>query len=612
MAKRKAEVLQNSGRSNLWRPHKEGSLSARSNLNHTPATPAQRNSVYSSSKTLVSKQILDQSKPNPPAEASRCSTTKKLSDTGAATDRHREFIRSIDRYRSPSNDRHGNRRPSARGQSPRGQQPGGQSVRRHSTTSASKLATSSSANDSLPSVAQSNGCVVAALIPPTDKVPATPPRLVTIKATNLFTPTSLMVRRPNTKSSTKAVSKSIKSASSHVSGTSIPIIHSAPATGPAACTPAAAASIAVPAATRVPKATAVGQSNSTEFTMRDNINDFTNLPSSCSKPLHDGKHEDKHEVVAIMTRLVVPVIDFTALKKSQPTFVGPNAISLLYPLSLNQSADVEQALIGLFGLWGSTGDVLSETDRKANSSSQVSFIYGEVLPDGVRRLLDKEHLAAGGARTLVDLGSGKTRLALQAFLDHPNLESIVAIEFSPSRFECARKALRALAQANPKFMHFAESSIEAVLTHLTRSGKRTLTLRCQDLFLCTETFHADIVVCETHFPESRLAELVSLLSRLKDGARFVLYHGLAELPGIRLSADKVYVYPPVTLTDADKPIVFKRIAPGEGYATSWHSSCRFDLWERLHWDKCKNCKTRILSNEFPKHKKTCTSHPSSF
>jgi predicted RNA methylase len=38
-------------------------------------------------------------------------------------------------------------------------------------------------------------------------------------------------------------------------------------------------------------------------------------------------------------------------------------------------------------------------------------------------------------RTLVDLGSGLGKLAMQAFLSYPNLSRVIAVEFAPSRAE---------------------------------------------------------------------------------------------------------------------------------------------------------------------------------
>lgn len=49
-------------------------------------------------------------------------------------------------------------------------------------------------------------------------------------------------------------------------------------------------------------------------------------------------------------------------------------------------------------------------EAKATGSS---LLYGEVLPEGVCKLLDSNHADAANARVLVDLGMGTGKLCLQ-------------------------------------------------------------------------------------------------------------------------------------------------------------------------------------------------------
>ena len=55
---------------------------------------------------------------------------------------------------------------------------------------------------------------------------------------------------------------------------------------------------------------------------------------------------------------------------------------------------------------------------------------GEILFNGVSRIMDSLHLHAGasGTRTLFDLGSGCGRLCVQVFLQFPNLDKVVGVE----------------------------------------------------------------------------------------------------------------------------------------------------------------------------------------
>lgn len=50
------------------------------------------------------------------------------------------------------------------------------------------------------------------------------------------------------------------------------------------------------------------------------------------------------------------------------------------------------------------------------------------------KLLDDDHLRAGRADVLVDMGSGTGKLCMQAFLTYTNLTRVVGIELSASRF----------------------------------------------------------------------------------------------------------------------------------------------------------------------------------
>ena len=60
------------------------------------------------------------------------------------------------------------------------------------------------------------------------------------------------------------------------------------------------------------------------------------------------------------------------------------------------------------------------------------FFAGEILFNGVSRIMDSQHLNAGapGTRSLFDLGSGCGRLCVQVFLQFPNLVRVVGVEVS--------------------------------------------------------------------------------------------------------------------------------------------------------------------------------------
>ena len=57
-------------------------------------------------------------------------------------------------------------------------------------------------------------------------------------------------------------------------------------------------------------------------------------------------------------------------------------------------------------------------------NGNCSLLFGEVLPDGVSKMLDSDHLDASNATVLYDLGMGCGRLCMQAFLEYPNLDLV--------------------------------------------------------------------------------------------------------------------------------------------------------------------------------------------
>lgn len=67
-----------------------------------------------------------------------------------------------------------------------------------------------------------------------------------------------------------------------------------------------------------------------------------------------------------------------------------------------------------------------------NSCNLLFSSAGEILFNGVSRIMDPQHLNAGasGTRSLFDLGSGCGRLCVQVFLQFPNLVRVVGVEVS--------------------------------------------------------------------------------------------------------------------------------------------------------------------------------------
>lgn len=61
------------------------------------------------------------------------------------------------------------------------------------------------------------------------------------------------------------------------------------------------------------------------------------------------------------------------------------------------------------------------------------------------KLLDDDHMRAGRADVMLDLGSGTGKVCMQAFLTYSNLTRVIGIELSASRFQLGESACVRLA-----------------------------------------------------------------------------------------------------------------------------------------------------------------------
>ena len=197
-------------------------------------------------------------------------------------------------------------------------------------------------------------------------------------------------------------------------------------------------------------------------------------------------------------------------------------------------------------------------DRILATKSQSSLLYGEVLFEGAAKLFDSQHLNAEKGTVLVDLGSGVGKLALQAFLQFPNLSKVVGVELSPSRVTEAHSALQKLATSYSTSFQFnsnqdvkedhdtsinSSSSLSVpqigyrctLSTQKKKSqrkyrGKnhiRKLDIICNSLFSMEDIVaESDIVICETQILPESYSSLVILLSKMKSGARLLTYEDL--------------------------------------------------------------------------------------
>jgi SAM-dependent methyltransferase len=214
------------------------------------------------------------------------------------------------------------------------------------------------------------------------------------------------------------------------------------------------------------------------------------------------------------------------------------------------AAEIEVAFRILFGRsFGQTGDVKLPEEDDAARRQHASLLFGEVLPDGVAKLLDASHLNAANATCLVDLGCGMAKLALQAFLTYRNLTSVVGVELCQSRFQEAKKRLSALASANPSILTWLPAANELT----TADGGRSLKIVYGDMFAFDDICLADIVICETNVPADRHADLAQLVGRCKPGSRVLMYHTLRSMPGVSCVASDGRNQPPSLVINMRPP-----------------------------------------------------------
>ena len=202
-----------------------------------------------------------------------------------------------------------------------------------------------------------------------------------------------------------------------------------------------------------------------------------------------------------------------------------------------------------------TGTEVTSEDKETAASVNNSLCFGEVLPEGVMKMFDADHLDVENATCVYDIGMGIGKLAMQAWLEY-DLEKVVGIEFCESRAVTALDALSTLAQgrrikngywrfhrqfegsnkANFKCAWITEEKAMEPTKQTACNGtvitsqdivSRTLEFRQQDMFNTAQDLcFADIVICETKVRPSRFKQFRELLSNIHIGARILTYENL--------------------------------------------------------------------------------------
>ena len=213
-------------------------------------------------------------------------------------------------------------------------------------------------------------------------------------------------------------------------------------------------------------------------------------------------------------------------------------------------------------------------DMEEASQSGSSLLYGEVLPQGVSLMLNKQHLAAAHSRTVYDLGMGTGKMALQAFLQFPNLRRVVGIEIAHSRYLLAERSLTTLVEFFPDVFSLVFWTKGEKVCLRTRNSERLLEYRRADLFRIGNINDADIVVLQTDFPPITYPGICKFVHALPQGTRVLTYLNLARI-----------------WDGTHNPFPFTRFAPGSRFLTSWSdkdSGHLFFLWRKT-LPTCRYC-----------------------
>src|SRR6185437_7563819 len=167
---------------------------------------------------------------------------------------------------------------------------------------------------------------------------------------------------------------------------------------------------------------------------------------------------------------------------------------------------------------------VSSKDEKISEEEKASFLYGEILPKGLYRALDKDHMDIETASVIYDCGAGLFKNVIRIWLQYKNIKRAVGVELSPSRYALGEAAALKLVEENSSFKIF-EYKAGKVLKIMDRLG-RVLVLKCDNLFDDAGAKFADIVLCNTDFPKDIISQLTNFFSECKKGVKIMTYKKL--------------------------------------------------------------------------------------
>jgi len=188
-----------------------------------------------------------------------------------------------------------------------------------------------------------------------------------------------------------------------------------------------------------------------------------------------------------------------------------------------------------------------KAEAKARGSS---LLYGELLPDGVTKAMSPERLGgslpsapASGSHgaVVLELGHGSGKVAMQVWMQYPQVSHVYGVELVPSRYAISAAGLHKLLVQRPEAYRQLDPSPvpatcdpdaagEAVCLQEQSTGRR-LEFRCADFFAVglDLAVRADAIFFAVHIPCKLFPQLCQTLAKAKEGCRLFSYHSLDSI-----------------------------------------------------------------------------------
>lgn len=201
-------------------------------------------------------------------------------------------------------------------------------------------------------------------------------------------------------------------------------------------------------------------------------------------------------------------------------------------------------LIGETGYDIAAAQCCTEAEKDVAKQRGNSLLYGELLPDGVSKALTPGRLggALQGRSIVLELGMGSGKVAMQVFLQYPEVAHVLGVELVPSRYAIAASALRRLVARRPEtYREVAPTALNHVTGDVgdaacleecsSTQGSRKLEFRCDDFFNLGLDLVAqsDVILFAVHIPCKLFPQLCHTLSNAKEGCRLFSYHCLSSI-----------------------------------------------------------------------------------